>query len=118
MSSSVFSNFFKKENPIMKTILILFSLLDFLFLKKFEKGDIVRLEARPEEAAEEGEPQVWATGAAAAVREDAVGAGCERRHPQAGCFQAHAVEEGHGERSAVSAGGGVRRAGEGGEEAV
>jgi hypothetical protein len=61
-------------------------------------GDgLVCLEARPEETAEEGEPKVRATRAAAPVREDAVGVHCGTRHQPAGFRSAHTVEEGDGE---------------------
>ena len=81
--------------------------------------DAVCPQARPEEAAEEGKPQVRATRAAAAVHEDAIGVDCGRRHTRTGLFLAHAVEESDGKGGAISdAGGRGRGTGEDGKEAV
>lgn len=47
------------------------------------EDDPARPQARPEVTGKEGERQVRAARAAAAVHEDAIGAGCGRRHPWA-----------------------------------
>jgi hypothetical protein len=74
--------------------------------------------AYSKETAEEGKPQVRATHAAAAVHEDAIGAGCGLRYLLATIFSANAVEESDGEGGAASAAVVGRSTGERSEEAV
>lgn len=75
------------------------------------------LKSRPEETAEESEHQIEAVCAAAAVHEDAVGAGRWLCHTSAGTL-GYAAEEGDRECRAVSAGRGRQSTGEGGEKFV
>lgn len=88
--------------------------------KALEEGaedDLVCLQARLEETGEEGECQIRAARAAAAVHEDAIGEDIWLRHPSSGA-SGQTAKEGNGQGGAISAGCRRGRAGEGSRKVI